>query len=215
MKALNPCGVADLIRGKAVTEFFSVEPCEIVVDKRQALRFMGCSGDVDSVEFSRLYDECLKLYLSLASPKAVVRKTAVSFGENNEIIFDFGKTESESLKKNLQGCKSAYVFAATVGADIDRQIKRFSVTCDVRTMMFSCIASSGVECWCDYVNDALAARESLRPRFSPGYGGVPLSLQEDIFRFLDVTKKIGVCLTDKYMMVPVKSVTAIIGIREE
>lgn len=188
---------------------------EIEVDKKQALRFMGCKDEIISEDFSRLYNECLDLYLSSADLKAVVRKTDVSFLESNKIKFDFGIIESESLKKNLQNCKSAYVFAATAGSEVDRQIKKLSLMSDGKGMILSCIASSGIECWCDFINDEMAKKNVLRPRFSPGYGDVPLCVQKDIFAFLDVNRKIGMSLTEALMMVPVKSVTAIVGILEE
>ena len=52
----------------------------------------------------------------------------------------------------------------------------------------------------------------LRPRFSPGYGDLKLEHQKDWFRLLDISRQIGIELTDSLLMVPTKSVTAIIGI---
>ncbi len=187
---------------------------EIEVNKRMALRFMGCKDDNISGVMEEIYEDCLREYYSSAELKAVYRKTSVSFKKGNVIGFDFGDIESESLCKSLAGCNIAYVFAATAGQKVDRSIKRFGLSSEAESMIFSCIASSGVECWCDYVNEELAKKHKLRPRFSPGYGDVPLSVQPDILSFLDATRKIGISLTGSLMMVPVKSVTAIIGIEE-
>lgn len=188
---------------------------EIEVDKKQALRFMGCKDEIISEDFAELYDECLELYLSSADLKAVVRKTDVSFPEDNKIQFDFGIIESESLKINLKNCKSAYIFAATAGSEVDRQIKKLSLMSDGKGMILSCIASSGIEGWCDYINEEMAKGKKLRPRYSPGYGDVSLSVQTDILSFLDANRKIGLTLTDTLMMIPIKSVTAIVGVVEE
>lgn len=192
--------------------FLSKDTKEINPDKKMALRFMGCRNGEIGEELEEIYEECLGLYLSAADLKAVFRKTEVVFCEGNKIRFDFGVIESESLKKNLKGCKSAYVFAATAGGEIDRFIKRLSVSSPAESMVFSCIASSGIECWCDYVNEELAKGKRLKPRFSPGYGDVPLTVQTEILTFLDATRKIGLTLTENLMMVPTKSVTAIVGI---
>ena len=194
---------------------FMTEPVtKIGTDKKMACRFMGYKSTALSVEMADVYEECLESYMSVAEPKAVVRKTSVLFGENDEVIFDFGTVKSESLRKNLEGCKSAYVFAATVGIGVDRMMKRLSVTSKAEMMVFSCIASSGIECWCDFINEKLAENHALKPRFSPGYGGVSLEIQKDIFRFLEAEKMLGLTLTDSLLMVPVKSVTAFIGIAE-
>ena len=53
---------------------------------------------------------------------------------------------------------------------------------------------------------------SLRPRFSPGYGDFPLSMQTPIFDALDCPRKIGVSLNASLLMSPSKSVTAVIGL---
>lgn len=52
----------------------------------------------------------------------------------------------------------------------------------------------------------------LRPRFSPGYGDFPLSAQKEILDGLEAGKRIGITLTEGYLMMPSKSVTAVIGV---
>ena len=194
--------------------FMTEAVSKIGTDKKMACRFMGCKSTVLSESLADVYEECLQSYMSVAEPKAVIRKTPVSFGEDNEVIFDFGSVKSESLCKNLEGCKSAYVFAATVGIGVDRMLKRLAVSSEAEMMVFSCIASSGVECWCDFLNERLSEKHSLKPRFSPGYGGVSLEIQKDILQFLEAEKMLGLTLTESLMMIPVKSVTAIVGIVE-
>ncbi len=194
--------------------FMTEAVSEIGADKNMACRFMGCKSTALSESLADVYEECLELYMQSADLKAVVRETSVSFEEDDVIAFDFGTVKSESLRKNLEGCSRAFVFAATAGAETDRMMKRLSLSSEAESMVFSCIASSGVECWCDYINEKLGEKYNLKPRFSPGYGGVSLEIQKNIFDFLDVQRKIGVSLTQSLMMVPVKSVTAIIGITE-
>ena len=54
----------------------------------------------------------------------------------------------------------------------------------------------------------------LRPRFSPGYGDLPLEVQKSVFAVLDCPRKIGLSLNDSLLMSPSKSVTAFAGITE-
>lgn len=194
--------------------FLTEDVAKIGTDKKMACRFMGCGKEPLSEALSELYEECLETYMNTAQLKAVVRETSVAFEGEDKTVFSFGTVKSESLRKNLEGCNRAFVFAATAGAEIDRTMKRLALISEAESMVYSCIASSGVECWCDYINGELAKKHKLKPRFSPGYGGISLEVQKDIFDFLDVQRKIGVSLTGSFMMVPVKSVTAIIGIME-
>lgn len=54
----------------------------------------------------------------------------------------------------------------------------------------------------------------MRPRFSPGYGDFPLECQQGIAAALELSKRIGVMLTDRLMMTPSKSVTAVMGLSQ-
>ena len=49
-------------------------------------------------------------------------------------------------------------------------------------------------------------------RYSPGYGDLPLDVQNSFLRALDAQKKIGLTVSENNLLFPRKSVTAIIGI---
>lgn len=186
---------------------------EILPDKKMALRFMGCKelfGDMEEI-----YEESSEEYKKAAVFKAVYRKSSVTFFGEKGIRFDFGEIESESLRKNLEGCKSAFVFAATSGSAVDRLILRRTKLSAADGFIMDCIASSGIEVFCDFINDEMKEGRKLRPRFSPGYGDVKLCCQSEILSYLDAYRKIGITLTEAYLMSPIKSVTAIVGILEE
>lgn len=184
-------------------------------DRKQAMRFLGCRENGENEELNRLYAESLEEVAKECAFKAVWRKTAVIFCDVDTVEFDFGKIRSAALCKNLQGCKSAYVFAATAGIGIDRLMLRYKHIDAVKAMVISSIGSSCVECWCDKINGEITRGKKSKPRFSPGYGDVELCHQREIIDFLQADNKIGITLTDSFFMTPVKSVTAFIGIAEE
>jgi len=67
----------------------------------------------------------------------------------------------------------------------------------------------------DKIRATLEPGETLVSRYSPGYGDFPLAAQRELLSLLDAPRKVGVSLTDTLLMVPSKSVSAIIGIKEE
>ena len=67
----------------------------------------------------------------------------------------------------------------------------------------------------DEIRRELAEGETLVPRYSPGFGDFPLSAQREILSVLDAARAIGVSLTDTLLMVPSKSVSAVIGVKED
>ena len=109
------------------------------------------------------------------------------------------------------------IFAATIGVEIDRLITKYSRLSPAKAFCCQAIGAERVEelCddFCESVNEKLGAGgEMLKPRFSPGYGDLPLETQKMIFSLLDCPKRIGVTLGDSLLMSPSKSVTAFAGI---
>ncbi len=199
-----------MVEMKSITIFTKADvPC----CRNQTYRFLGVNSQAND-ELDALYEECLALIKEKACFRSVYRKTAVEHIGNNKIKFDFCTIESASLCKNLEGCEYAFVFAATIGAEVDRLLLKLSAISRGKAAMADCVASSLIECWCDAVNEEITRSKKAKPRFSPGYGGVDLSCQRAVFDFLGVEKNIGVSLTDSFFMTPKKSVTAIIGITE-
>ena len=195
--------------------FLSKNGDEIEPNKKETFRYMGCKSDCHNEALEELYEECLREYKKVASYKAVYRKVPVTLKEDNVVDFGFCEIKNENLCKNLSGCDSAYVFAATAGIAVDRLIMRYSKISPAEAMVCDSIASSAVEVWCDEVNAEISALSETKPLFSPGYGGVSLEYQKDILSFLDVDRKIGITLSGAFMMTPMKSITAFVGIKEK
>jgi hypothetical protein len=135
---------------------------------------------------------------------------------DGEVDLGFAKVPSAALARNLAGCKRAILFAATVGLEVDRLIARYSRLQPVKGLMFQAIGTERVEALCDAFCADMDCRMGggLRRRFSPGYGDLPLELQNNIFRVLDCSKTIGLTLNGSLLMSPTKSVTAIAGIAD-
>ena len=124
--------------------------------------------------------------------------------------------KSKNLYKNLEGCDHAYMFAATVGIGIDMLIKRSELTSLMEASIYQAAGAEMVESFADSEIKKIKETEAasgytLRPRFSPGYGDLPLALQSNFARILDMQKWCGITLTETLLMVPSKSITAFIG----
>ena len=52
-------------------------------------------------------------------------------------------------------------------------------------------------------------------RFSPGYGDLPITIQREFVRVTDAEKRIGLTVNEGGILLPRKSVTAIIGLSKE
>lgn len=122
-----------------------------------------------------------------------------------------------TLARHIVGCRAAYLVCGTIGAAFDAFQRRVSVSSGADALIAQAIGAALIEKLMDSVEDEihgeLAENETLVERYSPGYGTFPLAAQRTLLALLDAPIKVGVSLTDTLLMVPSKSVSAIIGIR--
>ena len=164
--------------------------------------------------------------LNLLNSALAEARAALTYGvcyakfdlSTNGDICDFGflNLKSKSLSKNLEGCHGAIVFAATVGIGLDRLIAKYSRLSPSRAFMLNAVGAERIEALCDAFCEDMQTqlKAKLRPRFSPGYGDLPLCVQKDVLNLLDASRKIGISLNESMLMSPSKSVTAIVGIEK-
>lgn len=184
------------------------------VCEKDILRYAGCKGA--DAEIKALLKSCL----DEIQGRLTYRVCFCSFPiEIRGDVCDFQafSLSSQKLAVNLKGCERAVLFAATVGVEIDRRIARYGHISPSRALMFQAIGAERIEALCDAFC-ADVAREyhaNTKPRFSPGYGDLPLSAQKNLFAVLSPEKQIGLTLNDSLLMSPSKSVTAIVGLTQE
>ena len=125
---------------------------------------------------------------------------------------------STTLARRLAGCHAVYLACGTLGAGFDALARRTAATSAADALVLQAIGAAAIEEWMDLTEDEirreLAPDETLVRRYSPGYGDLPLAAQRDLLGFLDAPRTVGVSLTDSLLMVPSKSVSALIGVRK-
>lgn len=185
------------------------------IDRREIFRYLNCPtpGETEN----NILDMAINKTSEYVNGIVAYTEFPVSI-DNNSINLGFAVIESQHLAINLNGCSSIILFAATIGHNFERQIKRYSATDPAMASFVNAFGAERVEAVCDEFNEMIAKEKAeegktLRPRYSPGYGDVSLSLQKDIMIALDCQKNLGIVLDEHYFMTPSKSVTAIIGVR--
>ncbi len=184
------------------------------VDRREILRYAGVRGDAP--DLLPLLEECLAEILGKLCYKVCYRVFDITH-RDGAVDLGFTAVTSAALARNLAGCAQIVVFAATVGLELDRLIAKYGRLSPTKALLLQAIGAERIEALCDVFNREITAEKmgeglSTRPRFSPGYGDLPLDLQERIFAVLDPARRIGLSLNQSLLMSPSKSVTAIIGI---
>lgn len=187
------------------------------MDKREILRYLGAAPEETGLD--GLIDRAWNEIRAAASPRHISRRLAIEVGEHT-VVLPGAQFESRTLAAHLSGCREAFLFAFTLGPGVDALIRRCELTEMPLVPVLQACAAAYTEERADKAQEELetaAAAEGLylRPRYSPGYGDFSLKAQKYFFSFMDISKRIGVSLTDACLMVPMKSITAIIGLSSD
>lgn len=176
------------------------------VNRREVLRYAGAGNPRDAE--NALLDQCIAELLPGLTYRVVWAEYPVRI-TGNHLDLGFAKTDSADLCKNLRDCGKIVLFAATVGIAPDRLAQKYSRVSPVKALFLEAVGNERIEALCDVFCGEYA---NARPRFSPGYGDLPLDLQKNIITALDCPRKIGLTLNQSLLMSPSKSVTAIMGL---
>lgn len=214
---------------------------DIEIDPHEVLRYLGYKKELVTAEDIAQVQALLPEARAAIKAAACWGRFEVELLEEGKIRFPYGQVVSRDLWRNLTlgvlagessacggqgaltngsqpcGSREVFLFAATIGLAYDRLVQRARITSMAKASFLNAIGAAAVENVCDQLNEELcriAAKEgkSLRPRYSAGYGDFSLENQRGIFDLLSPAKHIGLTLKDNLIMVPEKSVTAVIGL---
>lgn len=192
---------------------------EIDKNPKEVLRYLGYGNNEPIPSVKKQIDDVTNQVFSVLNCRGCFTICDIQHSGNT---VDFGafSVTSASLSKNLKRCHKAILFGATVGSDVDRLLAKYSKTSPASAAIAQAVGAVAIESFCDLLCARIEKKLEgknlyLRPRFSPGYGDFSLTHQKDLFRLLECPKNIGVSLTERFMMTPTKSVSAVIGIGED
>lgn len=197
-------------------------PCALAasVRRREAWALLGHRGQpVDDELTSRLEEAAVLCERELA-PRGIFRVFPVCATEGGIAVTGTNLVlPGESIARHLRGCAHAALMAVTLGPTSEMVLRRETAVSATGGMLADACASSLVEQAAGVLNgfvDEAAARRGCAStwRFSPGYGDLPLSVQGPFLEALDAGRALGVMLTAANMLVPSKSITAIVGFRD-
>ncbi len=180
----------------------------------EALRYLGVRGEAPP-ELLAALPPLEKELLSVVRPRAVWR--IFSLLPDGTLEGTAFRPEGQDLKKLFAGCGRAVLLAATLGAGADDLIRRRQSRDMASAVILDALCGAAIENVCDNLCEDLAEALSparLTPRFSPGYGDFPLSQQAALCAVLNAERRIGLTLTPGGLLLPQKSVTAVIGVSD-
>lgn len=128
--------------------------------------------------------------------------------------------EGNSIAEHLHGACKVALMACTLGAVSEREMRKHEAISVADGVMFGSCCSAFVEAAANVTEGLIVSFAhdmgvTTNWRFSPGYGDLPLSAQPALLKALDASRRLGIAVTSTNMLVPVKSVTAVLGLFEK
>lgn len=188
------------------------------INREEALRYMGFRDGRAPCGFEKLVDSTEKELLRTAKPRFIWKIFPLCHDENGTLSAGGIKLSGNDINAHLEGCGEVVFMAATLSAHADMLIAKAQAKSMTDALIADALASAGIEQICNKAELAIAEElgdgRYMTWRFSPGYGDFPLLLQENILTVLDAQRKTGLTVTDSSVLIPTKSVTAVIGISD-
>lgn len=191
---------------------------ELQINKEEVLRYLGYKGQDIDENLNATINECREEIKQVITPRFVCSyKNIKQNDEGVEVITTNLILKGKDIKDHLKNSNECVLMAVTLGNQVERQTRLYGKTNLTKALILDACATTAVEEICDIVENSVKEKANLKGmditfRYSPGYGDLPLDIQNNFLSALDAQKKIGLTVSENNLLFPRKSVTAIIGI---
>jgi len=186
-----------------------IDNIEANITRDDVLKAMKVRRTPDSL--LSLVDAVLQRCMEVARPKAMFTVCYVSSRTESSVTLEEETFHSKVLAQNLEGIERVFPFVATCGVEVDHV--QFDGTDMMTTYCADTVRLLLVQAARRHMDKHLKSVYSLPQlsRMAPGsLQDWPLPEQAPLFRLLgDTESLIGVRLTDRHLMIPIKSVSGI------
>lgn len=199
---------------------FGPEELSCAVDVHRARVYLGQHGHALEGELEGRFEAAVRACESTAHPRGMARSFALGRIDADGVALEGSSLvlTGRNIARHLDGCTVVCLLAVTLGMEVERTIARLQATNPLDATLFDACASSMAEEAAQAASTRiaeLAAQADLTPtkRFSPGFGDLPLDLQNAFLDTLDAKRQLGIYVGPTHLMTPMKSVTAIVGLK--
>ncbi len=188
---------------------------------KAVLRRLGYPPKIEELkgQVKRLFEKEMRKAPALLEPKGVYRPLRIDSNKGGVLTFRDSPFTicSSQVAQMLRESDPVVLFMVTIGSALEDEVKkRFDAEEMAEAVILDAIGSETADVVADRMHRVvlkkLAEEQgfSVTPRFSPGYGDWPVTVQGE---FLDVCsgELIGISVNESSLMLPRKSVSAVLG----
>lgn len=161
--------------------------------KKEVLRYLGYKDQkIDSIT-DRLIEVAMDEIKSLIKERYIYKFFNISkekgklnlMGSNLDLV-------GNDIKEHLNKSEVCVLMAVTLGHAVDTKIRYYEKTSMTKALILDACATAFIEEVCDRIcreiEEKLEEGKVLTSRYSPGYGDLPINIQNDFLLTLDAKK---------------------------
>lgn len=197
---------------------YKIEFKQLNITPGEVYEAMGYGDAIPQAEIQEETNSLLKEAAAIIHPRfgylfteGTLQPEAI---EINTFHFQIGKIISRQLKRS----EKFALFVATAGKEYEEWVRKYKEKNDALTLfLLDSLGSIIAEKTADYMEKSIASEINTQQwthtnRYSPGYCGWHLSEQKQLFNVFPSKNPCDIQLTDSCLMLPIKSVSGIIGL---
>ena len=148
-------------------------------NRKEVLQYLRWTGSEIPPEVDALIDDCMAETLRVSEPRFIYRILPIDWEAHTPELAFVG----QDIPNMLADSDRVVLLAATLGGGLELAIRRAQVRDMSRAVVLDCCGSAAIEAVCDAaereIQSAVGEGVYLTDRFSPGYGDLPILLQDD------------------------------------
>lgn len=194
---------------------------DVQIPVKQVLKRLEYPADAQKIDsqVQSILDGELKRASTLLKPKGVYRLFRPMSNEDGLMRFRDSEfiIRSRQVTRMLRGSYSVVLFMVTIGPDLEKEVKELFARDEMaEAVILDAIGSETADAAADEMHRVVLKRLagengfSVTPRFSPGYGDWPVTVQGDFLAACG-GGLIGISVNESSLMIPRKSVSAVAG----
>ncbi|NLB33182.1 MAG: Vitamin B12 dependent methionine synthase, activation domain protein, partial [Tissierellia bacterium] len=118
---------------------------KVEINKEESLRYMGYKSKNVDIETEKLLEEAIAELKDLAELKYVYRIFGIKKDNNNISFENMINIKSSDLNELFKNCDKSAVMAATLGFEVEKKIRYYSLTNLSKAVVFDACAASYIE----------------------------------------------------------------------
>ncbi|HIZ99968.1 MAG TPA: hypothetical protein H9801_00350 [Candidatus Collinsella stercoripullorum] len=196
------------------------------IDRAEMLRYLGYAGQTIEPDLARRIELVAEQTERDIAPRGVWQVFDLDADGADDrglpcirLAGTAARLTGRDIFRHLRAARRCAVLACTLGMESERRLRTLSGQSPLESALFDAACSAYVEAAVDRM-DAEVGRAAAEAglarnrRFSCGYGDCPIEAQDGIVAALNAGRLLGLTVTPTHLLLPTKSVTALIGLFE-